>query len=85
MMDGIRRLRGWQWIYILEGSLTMAFAFIMFATLPHSPAVAWFLRPHERAWLHARNRDANEAARERDPKAGSWTGVFLFLDTLLQH
>lgn len=40
-------LRGWQYLYILAGALTVVFGIVCFA-IPSSPVTAWFLTPDER-------------------------------------
>jgi predicted MFS family arabinose efflux permease len=36
-MDGLRNLRGWQWIFLLEGLFTVCFGIISFFLLPNGP------------------------------------------------
>lgn len=36
-MDGLRNLRGWQWIFLLEGLFTLCFGLVCFFMLPNSP------------------------------------------------
>ena len=102
-MDGVSHLHGWQWLFILEGGLTVLFGVGLWVgilqichirinaspvdhTLPvyhmtqsdtlkglhtcvsaqaflaETPAKAWFLRPAEREWLHARQERATQTA-----------------------
>eukprot|EP00884_Botryococcus_braunii_P015356 jgi/Botrbrau1/2503/Bobra.0226s0058.2 len=75
MMDGIRGHRGWQWIYIIEGTMTMTYSIILWSLLPRSPEVAWFLKPKERQWLAARQHAAIEKADSKDPAAGRLLAV----------
>lgn len=71
-MDGLRGLRGWQWIFLLEGSGTVAFAAVLVACLPRVPNTAWFLKERERGWLAKRQERIHAAAQEEDPTAGAW-------------
>lgn len=41
-------LKGWQYLFILEGALTVIFAIVAFWWLPESPHTAWFLNEEER-------------------------------------
>ncbi|KAJ5783289.1 major facilitator superfamily domain-containing protein [Penicillium paradoxum] len=36
-MDGMRGLRGWQWIFLLEGLFTVCFGIVSFFLLPNGP------------------------------------------------
>ncbi|KAJ9606410.1 hypothetical protein H2200_009371 [Cladophialophora chaetospira] len=50
-MDGIAGLAGWKWIFILEGLLTVAVAFLAYFLLYDFPDTATFLTTEERAWV----------------------------------
>ena len=50
-LDGLARLRGWQWLFLLEGIPAVALGIAIFCLLVHSPARAQFLAPDERRWL----------------------------------
>jgi MFS transporter, ACS family, tartrate transporter len=50
-LDGLIGLRGWQWLFLLEGVPTVALGVAMFWLLPDSPASARWLNRGERAWL----------------------------------
>ncbi|KAJ6624871.1 MFS general substrate transporter [Mycena sp. CBHHK59/15] len=50
-MDGIGGLRGWSWIFLLEGLLTVVIAFSAFWTMIDDPSTATFLTPKERNHL----------------------------------
>src|SRR6476619_463615 len=50
-LDGLVGLRGWQWLFLLEGVPTVALGVAMFWLLPDSPASARWLTRGERAWL----------------------------------
>lgn len=57
-MDGLSffgaPLRGWQWLFFLEGIPSMLLAFCIKGRLPDSPETASFLSPAERAYLAVR-------------------------------
>lgn len=53
-------LKGWQYLFIIEGAMTVIFAVMAFWWLPESPHTAWFLKEEER-----------EAARTRLLRDGS--------------
>jgi ACS family tartrate transporter-like MFS transporter len=58
-LDGAFGLRGWQWLYILEGLPAILLACAVPLVLTDSPARATWLQPAERDWL------ADRLARER--------------------
>ena len=55
---GVFHLKGpmhsWQYLFIIEGALTVLFAFIAWAWLPKGPGSAWFLTAEERAFAAQR-------------------------------
>ncbi|KAF2461689.1 major facilitator superfamily domain-containing protein [Lineolata rhizophorae] len=53
-MDGMRGYRGWRWVFILEGALTVFISFFFFFLLPDFPEDARWLRADERAYIKAR-------------------------------
>eukprot|EP00878_Enallax_costatus_P014248 GHUV01014903.1.p1 GENE.GHUV01014903.1~~GHUV01014903.1.p1 ORF type:complete len:424 (+),score=46.11 GHUV01014903.1:395-1666(+) len=51
-LDGAGYLRGWQWLFILEGVPSFVLGLVMFVVVPSHPLMAWFLGPEERHLLH---------------------------------
>ncbi|KIV97771.1 hypothetical protein PV10_01479 [Exophiala mesophila] len=47
-------IHGWQWLFIIEGLLTVIFGVIAYFWLPAHPETAWFLNDRERAGARAR-------------------------------
>ncbi|KAJ5648251.1 hypothetical protein N7490_004623 [Penicillium lividum] len=45
---------GWRWIYIIEGSLTIAFGFMSFWLVPTSFETAWFLDENDKVAMRRR-------------------------------
>ncbi|KAI3428732.1 hypothetical protein D9Q98_007556 [Chlorella vulgaris] len=60
-LDGMGGLRGWQWLFILEGSVTVIFGCVLRFMLAPSPAKAPMLTRAEREWLHQRQETARAA------------------------
>lgn len=59
-MDGVRGLRGWQWIFVLEGVFTTCFGLFSYAILPNGPKnVLTFQPQHKEHCLHRLELDAN--------------------------
>jgi ACS family tartrate transporter-like MFS transporter len=50
-LDGLAGLRGWQWLFLLEGIPTIVLGVAMLRLLPDSPAAARWLTEDERNWL----------------------------------
>lgn len=52
-LDGWRGLRGWQWMFLLEGLPAAALGFVVYACLPNSPEEAKWLTGDEKRLLRA--------------------------------
>ncbi|KAK2685555.1 hypothetical protein QWA68_015419 [Fusarium oxysporum] len=68
-MDGLANLRGWRWIFIIEGILTCLLAFVSYLLLvdfPDSETHLWsFLDQRAKDWIVARvNADRGDARPE---------------------
>jgi MFS transporter, ACS family, tartrate transporter len=50
-LDGLLGLRGWQWLFLLEGIPSVVVGLLVLVLLPDRPRDARWLRPAERAWL----------------------------------
>jgi ACS family tartrate transporter-like MFS transporter len=50
-LDGLGGLRGWQWLFLLEGLPTVVLGAAMFWLLPDSPATSRWMTGAERAWV----------------------------------
>ncbi|OJD28759.1 major facilitator superfamily transporter [Diplodia corticola] len=93
-MDGIRGYRGWRWIFILEGLLTVVVSLIFFFLLPNFPEDAKWLSEDEKKYVKARlQADQGRSAAERqitiqdvgrvfkDPKL--WVGGFMYFGLIV--
>jgi len=68
-MKGTAGLSGWQWIFILEGILTVVVAIVAYFVMQDYPATAKFLTEEERVEVTARlKRDRSSLADEFDIK-----------------
>ncbi|KAF8303429.1 MFS general substrate transporter [Clavulina sp. PMI_390] len=67
-MSGTRGLKGWSWIFILEGIATVGVALLAFVVLHgcDSPETASFLTPKERAFVSNRQRHASGSVAAED-------------------
>ena len=53
---------GWQWLFIIEGLLTVVYGVCVKLLLAPKPATAWFLQPAEREWLQQRQDNMHAGA-----------------------
>ena len=76
-MDHMHGYRGWRWIFILEGVLTMIVSFFFFFLLPNFPEEVKWLTEEERSYVKARLQiDQGKSARERPISLRDVGGVF---------
>jgi ACS family tartrate transporter-like MFS transporter len=68
-LDGLMGLRGWQWLFLLEGFPALVLGFITFRFLTDRPAVARWLTEEERCWLSS--AIDREESGIRDPRSHS--------------
>jgi MFS family permease len=55
-------VKGWMWLFIIEGAATVIVAVVAFFWLPARPDTAWFLNDAEKAAARARSlRDASKS------------------------
>ena len=70
-LDSLGGLRGWQWLFLIEGLPACALALVVLKLLPNGPAQASFLSQAERDAITAR------LAQERPASHTSvWPGIF---------
>jgi len=50
-MAGVAGLKGWQWLFLLEGAPTLLLAFVVLAVLTDRPADARWLSDDQKKWL----------------------------------
>ena len=67
-LDGLLGLRGWQWLFLIEGLPAVVLGFVVLNMLTDRPEDARWLSPNERAWLA--RRMAGRSARTRAPVTG---------------
>lgn len=62
-LDGFMGLRGWQWLFIVEGLPTIGMGVYTRFSLAESPATAAFLTPAEKTWLQQRHAESKVVLR----------------------
>jgi ACS family tartrate transporter-like MFS transporter len=93
-LDGAAGLRGWQWLFLIEGLPAVILGIVVLVALTDRPEHASWLAPHEREWLAQRmaaDRVSRESAghagiREHLASRGLWLlcGVF-FLNSIVNY
>jgi len=61
-LDGTLGLRGWQWLFLLEGLPAAAFSLVIWKTLPDNPEKAAWLTAREKSWLASKLKSDGEQA-----------------------
>ncbi|RKF56222.1 putative transporter [Erysiphe neolycopersici] len=65
-MDGLGKLTGWAWLFILEGSLTVILGIASFWLVHDFPEKATFLTPEDRARVIHRLKDENRGSANHE-------------------
>ncbi|KAG8715178.1 hypothetical protein FRC09_016846 [Ceratobasidium sp. 395] len=74
-MKGVGGLKGWAWIFILEGLLTMVVASVAYFFVPDHPTTANFLIPKERTGLVRRLQSDTGGLAQEFEMAYVWDAV----------
>ena len=75
-MDGIAGLKGWQWLYIVEGLMPVALGLITLVFLPDRPKDARFLTPEKRAWLAGKLEEEQRREVRVVQEKSTWAVMF---------
>jgi MFS transporter, ACS family, tartrate transporter len=74
-LDGHLGLKGWQWLFLLEGLPAIAMTFAVLKGLPDEPASSLWLTARERAWVKdelLKDLGMGAASAARDDKLSVW-------------
>ena len=74
-LDGLFGLRGWQHLYLLEGTPTILIGFLVLFVLTDKPEQARFLTQEEKDWLTGRIA-AERAAKDAVQRISMWQSFF---------
>lgn len=67
-LHGVGGLRGWQWLFLIEGLPAVVLGFVVWNVLTDRPEDAQWLTPEDRAWLARRMAD-DRTVRDASGKA----------------
>ncbi|KAI8192188.1 putative transporter [Colletotrichum sp. SAR 10_75] len=89
-MHGMRGLHGWQWLFIIQGAISILVAFFAFFLLPDSPLKTRWLNEEERQLAHTRiyndttdRREGTSVWKGLSEACMDWrTWVFCLMDNL---
>lgn len=71
-MDGLAGIKGWRWLFILQGAVTVLVAIVACFTLPDEPLTTRWLTPEQRQLAHDRvQRDTVGGKGNGNP----WSGL----------
>ncbi|KAJ7146772.1 MFS general substrate transporter [Mycena epipterygia] len=69
-MEGLRGIRAWRWLFLIEGSITITTGFLMLWILPDYPYNTRWMTPAERRLAQTRiAEDAGEADRDTEEES----------------
>ncbi|KAH7028837.1 major facilitator superfamily domain-containing protein [Microdochium trichocladiopsis] len=73
-MSGLGGLKGWQWLFIIEGAVTALVAVAGFWLLPNTPLTTRWLTTEERELAHAR-MERDRVGDSIDGQVSAWAGL----------
>ncbi|CAK0757688.1 hypothetical protein CVIRNUC_002561 [Coccomyxa viridis] len=75
LADGAGGLKGWQWLFLIEGIPTILLGFWIFFTLQPNALKAKFLTPAEQEYVHQRVKDHKERMAKESGIQSTWYGI----------
>ncbi|KAM0326710.1 hypothetical protein ACHAQA_006583 [Verticillium albo-atrum] len=88
-MHGMAGISGWQWLFIIQGAVTLLVALVAFFILPDEPLTTRWLTREERILAHERTQRDTVA---NEGQTTTWTGVLVaakdpkvWLFVVMQH
>jgi hypothetical protein len=73
-MSGLGGLKGWQWLFIVEGTVTALVAIAGFWLLPNTPLTTRWLTEEERELAHARMQ-RDRVGDSIEGEVSAWVGL----------
>ncbi|KKY17974.1 putative allantoate permease [Phaeomoniella chlamydospora] len=73
-MEGVAGRASWEWLFIIEGSITVVIALLVIPFLPDYPTKTkrWWLRPDHQLLVEWRLRNENAGIVDEDPESLIW-------------
>ncbi|GAA5950096.1 hypothetical protein JCM10213_001856, partial [Rhodosporidiobolus nylandii] len=65
-LDGRGGLAGWEWLFLVEGVITIVIGFACFFFIADDPQSAWYLSPRQKLLMKARDLQAKEYIGNQD-------------------
>lgn len=75
LTDGLLGLKGWQWLFLLEGVPTVVLGLWVWVTLAPAPLEASFLTQPEREYVHQRVKANKEEMTRGSGEQTTWYGI----------
>lgn len=82
-------IAGWQWLFIIQGVVTLIVAISGFFILPNEPLTTWWLTPEERTLAHERTQRDTVG---NQGQTTTWSGILeaardpkVWLFVVMQH
>jgi MFS family permease len=72
-LGGAHGLAGWQWLFIIQGAISLVIAFVAFFLLPDSPLKTRWLTPEERQLAH--DRIVRDTTQRKEGKTSVMQGL----------
>lgn len=75
-MDGLRGIRGWRWIFLVEGAITIAAGLVMPLLIVDTPEIASWLGDDEKRFIDLRLRLSGVRSETEEGDRFSWRLLF---------
>ncbi|KAI5120275.1 hypothetical protein M0805_005332 [Coniferiporia weirii] len=84
-MEGKRGIRGWRWLFFIEGAITISVGFLSMWALPDCPANTRWLSSSERHLAQVRLAEDAGEADEDHAEDSMWSGLKLAMKDVKVH
>ncbi|KAI5120277.1 hypothetical protein M0805_005334 [Coniferiporia weirii] len=84
-MEGKRGIRGWRWLFFIEGAITISVGFLSMWTLPDSPANTRWLSSSERHLAQIRLAEDVGETDEDHAEDSMWSGLKMAIKDIKVH
>ncbi|KAI5120276.1 hypothetical protein M0805_005333 [Coniferiporia weirii] len=84
-MEGKRGVKGWRWLFFIEGAITISVGFLSMWTLPDCPANTRWLSSSERHLAQVRLAEDAGEADEDHAEDSMWSGLKMAIKDIKVH